>query len=51
MVPPRTIGHEFVGVIDEIGSGVVNWKVGDRVAVGAITSCGHCYYCLTGSAS
>ena len=50
-IPPVVIGHEFSGEIVEVGSEVVNWKVGDRVVseqhVGA---CGHCRQCLTGNA-
>lgn len=42
------IGHEFVGEIVEVGSGVKNLKVGDRVAANCITSCGSCYYCKRG---
>lgn len=49
--PGLIIGHEFVGVIDELGPGVEGWKVGDRVAVGAITPCGKCYYCQNGTPS
>src|SRR3954465_2389508 len=42
------IGHEPVGVIDELGAGVTGYKVGDRVLVGAITPCGQCRACLAG---
>lgn len=42
------IGHEAVGVIDELGPGVSGYNVGDRVLVGAITPCGQCSSCLTG---
>ena len=34
------VGHEPVGVIDELGPGIVGYEVGDRVLVGAITPCG-----------
>ena len=47
----RTIGHEPVGVIAEIGSGVTGYSVGQRVVVGAITPCGQCYSCLDGHQS
>jgi D-arabinose 1-dehydrogenase-like Zn-dependent alcohol dehydrogenase len=40
---PRVPGHEVVGVIDAIGSGVARWKVGQRVGVG--WHGGHCGYC------
>jgi threonine dehydrogenase-like Zn-dependent dehydrogenase len=42
------IGHEPVGVIAELGAGVVGYEVGDRVLVGAITPCGQCRACLSG---
>ncbi len=42
------IGHEPVGVITELGAGVVGYEVGDRVLVGAITPCGQCRGCLSG---
>jgi threonine dehydrogenase-like Zn-dependent dehydrogenase len=45
------IGHEPVGVIDEIGPGVTGYAVGDRVLVGAITPCGQCRACLSGNLS
>jgi len=45
------IGHEPVGVIDELGAGVTGYAVGERVIVGAITPCGQCNACLSGSLS
>src|SRR6476660_10241349 len=45
------IGHEPVGVIEELGAGVTGYKVGDRVLVGAITPCGQCLACLSGHLS
>lgn len=47
--PGLIIGHEFVGVVDSLGAGVEGFKPGDRVAVGAITPCGVCFYCQSGS--
>src|SRR6187399_3697436 len=44
-----TIGHEPVGVIEEIGDAVSGYTVGQRVIAGAITPCGQCYSCLDGS--
>src|SRR4249920_1061671 len=45
------IGHEPVGVIDELGAGVTGYEVGQRVLVGAITPCGQCRACLSGNLS
>ena len=44
----RILGHEAVGTVDEIGSGVKNVKVGDKVLVSCITSCGTCRFCREG---
>src|SRR5476649_637918 len=49
--PGLIIGHEPVGIIDELGEGVTGYKVGDRVLVGAITPCGQCRGCLSGHLS
>ena len=49
--PGLVIGHEPVGVIEELGDGVSGYEVGDRVLVGAITPCGQCRACLSGQAS
>jgi L-iditol 2-dehydrogenase len=49
--PPVVIGHEFAGEIVEIGAGVFNWKVGDRVVSEQhFKACGQCRQCLTGNA-
>ena len=45
------IGHEPVGVIEELGAGVTGYQIGDRVLVGAITPCGQCRACLSGNHS
>jgi threonine dehydrogenase-like Zn-dependent dehydrogenase len=45
------IGHEAVGVIEELGEGVTGYSIGDRVLVGAITPCGQCHACLSGHAA
>ena len=42
---PRVIGHEMVGVVEEIGSNVKKLKVGDRIIVNQVVSCGECYPC------
>jgi alcohol dehydrogenase len=46
--PGLVIGHEPVGMIEELGPGVTGYAVGDRVLVGAITPCGQCHGCLSG---
>jgi len=46
-----TIGHEPVGVIERLGSGVEGYAEGQRVIAGAITPSGHSYACLCGCAS
>lgn len=43
-----TVGHEMVGIVDEIGSDVKNVKVGDRVTVNVETFCGECFFCRNG---
>jgi alcohol dehydrogenase len=45
--PGLVIGHEPVGVIEELGEGVNGYKIGDRVLIGAITPCGQCRACLS----
>src|SRR5207342_1015858 len=49
--PGLVIGHEPVGVIEELGPGVTGYEVGQRVLVGAITPCGQCRACLSGNLS
>ncbi len=49
--PGLIIGHEAVGIIHEIGAGVVGYEIGQRVLVGAITPCGQCEPCLGGHRS
>ncbi len=41
----RIIGHEGVGIIDEVGTAVTNFKEGDHVLISCITSCGKCEFC------
>ena len=41
----RILGHEGVGIVEEVGSAVSNFKKGDRVLISCITSCGKCEYC------
>lgn len=42
------LGHEFVGIITDVGAGVKKFKVGDRVSVNVETFCGECYFCKRG---
>src|SRR5574338_1139783 len=42
------LGHEFMGEVVEVGSGVKNLKAGDRVVVPFPISCGNCYFCQNG---
>ncbi|HEU5084164.1 MAG TPA: zinc-dependent alcohol dehydrogenase family protein [Acidimicrobiales bacterium] len=44
----RILGHEAVGTVEEVGVGVKNVKVGDKVLVSCITSCGSCRFCREG---
>src|ERR1700730_10312611 len=44
----RILGHEGVGIIDEAGTSVSNFKKGDHVLISCITSCGKCDYCKKG---
>lgn len=46
--PGLILGHEGVGIIDAVGSGVQGFKVGDRVVVSCMTSCGGCRFCQRG---
>ncbi len=45
---PLTMGHEFAGDVVEIGAGVTNVKVGDRVVAMSGRGCGECYWCKQG---
>jgi propanol-preferring alcohol dehydrogenase len=46
---PLIPGHQIVGVIDEVGTGVTRYRRGDRVGVGWLnSSCGHCDFCREG---
>jgi len=44
----RIIGHEGVGIVEEVGSSVSNFKKGDHVIISCITSCGKCSFCKKG---
>ena len=47
-VPGITVGHEMVGVVEEVGSEVRSVKAGDRVTVNVETFCGECFFCING---
>lgn len=47
-VPGITVGHEMVGIVEELGSEVKGVSVGDRVTINVETFCGECYYCKHG---
>lgn len=46
---PHVPGHEFAGVVAEVGSAVTGWKAGDRVTAPFVCACGRCEQCLTGN--
>lgn len=46
--PGTTLGHEGIGIVNEIGNSVVNFKKGNKVLISCITSCGKCNYCKKG---
>jgi alcohol dehydrogenase len=46
--PGRILGHEGIGVIDAVGSGVTSLRCGDHVLISCISSCGKCEYCRRG---
>src|SRR5260370_248627 len=48
MNPGELLGHEFVGVVEDVGSEVKRFKPGDRVVASFFTSCGHCALCRKG---
>ena len=45
---PAILGHEFGGIVEEVGRGVAGFRPGDRVVVDPILSCHHCPACLSG---
>lgn len=48
MKPGTILGHEGVGVIEEVGKGVRNFRAGDRVVIPSTLGCGFCSYCRAG---
>ncbi len=49
--PGRILGHEGVGIVDSIGTGVTAFAPGDHVLISCITACGRCEYCRRGMQS
>ena len=49
IVLPHVPGHEFAGEIQEVGKGVKNWKIGDRVTAPFVCACGTCPTCQSGN--
>ncbi|MCI5802101.1 MAG: alcohol dehydrogenase [Oscillospiraceae bacterium] len=47
-VPGVTVGHEMVGVVEQVGSAVASVRPGDRVTVNVETFCGKCFFCQNG---
>lgn len=47
-IPPIIMGHEAAGVVAKVGSGVTEWKVGDRATFDSTLYCGRCEYCKRG---
>lgn len=47
----RILGHEGIGVVEEVGAGVTEFKVGDKVIISCITSCTKCDFCKRGMPS
>lgn len=47
--PPVTLGHEFSGIVEEVGQGVSGVSPGDRVVAVAVQGCGRCEVCHAGS--
>ncbi|MDQ7777413.1 MAG: zinc-dependent alcohol dehydrogenase family protein [Paracoccus aminovorans] len=45
VTPGRTLGHEGVGIVEDVGEAVANFKPGDAVLISCVTSCGRCANC------
>ena len=48
VTPGRILGHEGIGIVEDVGNAVTGVHVGDRVLISCITSCGKCDYCKKG---
>ena len=42
------LGHEGIGIVEEVGDSVTNFKKGDKVLISCVCACGKCYYCKKG---
>ncbi|HEX8099539.1 MAG TPA: alcohol dehydrogenase catalytic domain-containing protein [Actinomycetota bacterium] len=51
LMPGETIGHEAVGVVEDVGPEVKGFKAGDRVVIAFDIACGHCWFCQHGQSS
>lgn len=51
MVPGTILGHEGVGIVEEVGADVRNFRPGDRVVIPSTMGCGYCSYCRSGDYS
>ena len=50
-VPGITVGHEMVGIVEQVGAEVTTVKPGDRVTVNVETFCGECFFCQRAGAA
>lgn len=48
MVPGTILGHEGVGIVEQVGADVRNFRPGDRVVIPSTIACGFCSYCRAG---